>query len=214
VVISSIDARPQLRHLHDVLQGLYDPRIEQARGPVVRSRRARARLQNLREPSVQRLLLRLARRSNARAEWKPDKAHFILAVDPLRYRAVMVTPDPAMPDPWKKKPYYSAIKRWATRFVRENKKILVVHRGFVTVVLPDRDVPIGVIPPGQEIVIYRNARYASAAKGFRNRRRNANSEANTCAARRLRGGGEPICRSGFRPYHRSLCGLNGSRVMS
>jgi hypothetical protein len=89
-------------------------------------------------------------------EWKPDKAHFILAVDLSFYRAVTVTPDPAMPDAWKREPYYSAMKRWATRFVRENKKILVVHRGFVTVVLPDRDVPIGVIPPGQEIVIYRN----------------------------------------------------------
>jgi hypothetical protein len=90
-----------------------------------------------------------------RPEWKPDKAHFILSVDLSFYRAVTVTPDPAMPDAWKREPYYSAIKRWATRFVRENKKILVVHRGFVTVV-PDREVPIGVVPPGQEIVISQN----------------------------------------------------------
>jgi hypothetical protein len=84
-------------------------------------------------------------------EWKPDKAHFILAVDLSFYRAVTVTPDPVMPEP-----YYSALKRWATRFVRENKKILVVHRGFVTVLLPDRDVPIGVTRKGDEIVISRN----------------------------------------------------------
>jgi hypothetical protein len=84
-------------------------------------------------------------------EWKPDKAHFILSVDLSFYRAVTVTPDPAMPDAWKRE-----LKRWATRFVRENKKILVVHRGFVTGVLPDRDVPIGVVPPGQEIVISQN----------------------------------------------------------
>jgi hypothetical protein len=30
-----------------------------------------------------------------------------------------------------------------------------LNRGFVTVVLPDRDVPFGVIPPGEEILIYR-----------------------------------------------------------
>ena len=89
-------------------------------------------------------------------EWKPDKAHFILSVDLSFHPAVTVTPDPAMPDAWKREPYYSATKRWATRFVRENKKILVVHCSFVTVVLPDRDVPIGVVPPGQEIVISRN----------------------------------------------------------
>jgi hypothetical protein len=89
-------------------------------------------------------------------EWKPDKAHFILAVDLSFYRAVTVTPDPVMPDAWKREPYYSAIKRWATKFIHENKKILVVHRGFVTVVLPDRDVPIGVMRKGDEIVISRN----------------------------------------------------------
>jgi hypothetical protein len=58
--------RPQLRHLH-VLQGLFDPRVEQARGPPLRSRRAWPRLQDLRGPAryLQGFLLHVARRPGA-----------------------------------------------------------------------------------------------------------------------------------------------------
>jgi hypothetical protein len=65
--------------------------------------------------------------------------------------------DPDRPDAWRKEPYYSTIKGWARKFCPQNKKVLVVDvRGFMTVVLPDRDVPIGVIGTDQEIVIFRD----------------------------------------------------------
>jgi hypothetical protein len=90
------------------------------------------------------------------SEWKPDKARFVVATDVFGYNALTVTLDPGMPQAWKKEPYYAAIKSWAARFLRDGKKILVVDsRGFVTVVLPDRDVPLGVIGQGEEIAIYR-----------------------------------------------------------
>jgi Fe-S-cluster containining protein len=88
-------------------------------------------------------------------EWKPDKSHFVVALDLTGYRALTLTLDPGMPLAWKKEPYYSVIKGWAEKFFQKNKKVLVLNRGFVTVVLPDRDVPLGVISPGEEILIYR-----------------------------------------------------------
>jgi hypothetical protein len=87
-------------------------------------------------------------------EWKPDKAHFVVSAD-RAYQALTITLDPGVPLAWKKEPYYARIKLWALSFFPENKKVLVMNRGHATVVLPDRDVPIGVIVPGEEILIYR-----------------------------------------------------------
>ena len=38
----------------------------------------------------------------------------------------------------------------------EDKKVLVSVNGHITVILPDRDVPIGLIRPGEEIRVWRN----------------------------------------------------------
>jgi Fe-S-cluster containining protein len=90
-------------------------------------------------------------------EWKPEKAHFVVMLDLLGYQALTISLDANRPDAWRKEPYYSTIKGWARKFSPENKKVLVVDiRGSVTVVLPDRDVPIGVFSPRkQEIVVFR-----------------------------------------------------------
>jgi hypothetical protein len=91
-------------------------------------------------------------------EWKPDRAHFVVALDLLYNQALTITPAPNRPDAWKKEPYYSTIKGWARKFCPDNKKVLVIdQRGFVTAVLPDRDLPIGVVGASDEVVIYREA---------------------------------------------------------
>jgi len=90
-------------------------------------------------------------------EWKPEKAHFVVALDLLGHEALTISLDPGRPDAWKKEPYYSTIKAWARRFCPESKKVLVIdHRGCVTVVLPDRDVPIPVLGANEDIVILRD----------------------------------------------------------
>jgi hypothetical protein len=89
-------------------------------------------------------------------EWKPEMARFVVALD-LLYDALKITPDPGRPDAWKKEPYYSTIKGWARKFCPENKKVAVVDsRGSMIVVLPDREVPVGVVGTDQEIVIFRD----------------------------------------------------------
>jgi hypothetical protein len=72
------------------------------------------------------------------------------------YQALMVTVDPGMPRAWKREPYYSMLKRFSEVFFRQDKKVLVSLDGYITVILPDRDVPIGLIRPGEEIRIWRN----------------------------------------------------------
>jgi hypothetical protein len=74
--------------------------------------------------------------------WKPEVARFVLSED--RGREVMtVTVDPGMP----------------------LAKVLVSLRGQLTVVLPDRDVPIGALAPDEDIIVWRDL-WGHAAPGF------------------------------------------------
>jgi hypothetical protein len=88
-------------------------------------------------------------------EWKPETARFVLAADPP-HRALTVMVDPGMPLAWKRAPYYAHLKRLSDRLFAEDTRLLVNLRGQITVVLPDRDVPLGVPPRGAEVAIWRD----------------------------------------------------------
>jgi len=90
---------------------------------------------------------------NLGPEWKPEVSRFVLSAD-ATHRAILVTVDPGMPLAWKRQPYYATLKKFSEVFFRINQKVLVNLGGHITVVLPDRDVPIGLIGPGEEIVIW------------------------------------------------------------
>jgi Fe-S-cluster containining protein len=70
-------------------------------------------------------------------------------------QALLVTVDPGTPLAWKREPYYARLKQMSESAFRQDRKVLVTLRGQVTVILPDRDVAIGVIAPGEEIVVWR-----------------------------------------------------------
>jgi hypothetical protein len=91
---------------------------------------------------------------NLGPEWKPEVSRFVLSAD-ATHRAIMVTVDPGMPLTWKRAPYYAVLKQFSEVFFRIDQKVLVNLGGHITVVLPDRDVPIGRIAAGDEIVIWR-----------------------------------------------------------
>jgi hypothetical protein len=88
-------------------------------------------------------------------EWKPEISRFVLSEDRDR-GAVTVTIDPGMPLAWKREPYYSRLKQLSEILFRANRKVLVSLRGHITVILPDRDVPIGVTAPGEDIIVWRD----------------------------------------------------------
>jgi hypothetical protein len=88
-------------------------------------------------------------------EWKPEVCRFVLSSDAV-HRAIMVTVDPGRPLAWKREPYYAVLKQFSQVFFRIDQKVLVNLNGHITVILPDREVPIGPIGPGDEIVIRRD----------------------------------------------------------
>jgi Fe-S-cluster containining protein len=87
-------------------------------------------------------------------EWKPEVSRFVMSADPANH-VLTVMVDPGMPHAWKREPYYARLKQFSEVAFRQDKKVLVNLRGQITVILPDRDVPIGAIVPGQEIVVWR-----------------------------------------------------------
>ncbi len=102
---------------------------------------------------------------NLGPEWKPEVSRFVLSADPA-YQALMVIVDPGMPLAWKREPYYRRLKQMSEIAFRHCTKVLVSLRGHITVILPDRDVPIGMTAPGEDIVIWREG----SAYGARLRR--------------------------------------------
>jgi Fe-S-cluster containining protein len=102
---------------------------------------------------------------NLGPEWKPEVSRFVLSADPAN-QALTLMIDPGMPLAWKRAPYYARLKQISEVSFRQDKKVLVNLRGHITVILPDRDVPIGVIAPGEEIVLWREG----SAYGARLRR--------------------------------------------
>jgi Fe-S-cluster containining protein len=127
--------------------------------------------------------------SNLGPEWQPEVCRFVLALDPAR-QALMVMVDPGRPLAWKREPYYSRLKQFAEASFRLGKKVLVDLKGDITAMLPDREVPIGAIAPGDEILVWRNG----PTYGVRVERgsRLEKTSARTSAEHKPAGGFEPL----------------------
>jgi hypothetical protein len=96
--------------------------------------------------------------------WKPEISGFVLTIS-LRYASMLVMVDPARPFAWRMQPYHGRLREWSAGAFRENKRIVAMVAGEATVILPDRDVPIGVLGLDDEIVLSR------AGAGFHAERR-------------------------------------------
>ena len=91
---------------------------------------------------------------NIDSMWKPSICGFVLTIS-LRYQSMLVMVDPARPLAWKELPYYGRLKEWSARAFLENKRIVAMLGREATVILPDRDVAIGVLGPDDAIVLSR-----------------------------------------------------------
>lgn len=84
-------------------------------------------------------------------EWKPERSKMVLTLD-TETRFLLVQVDAGAPAGWKREPYYAQLKRWAVAAARERRHVIVLVNKLATVILPDRDVPVGAIEPGDRIV--------------------------------------------------------------
>ena len=81
--------------------------------------------------------------------WKPSSCKFLLMDDSGDTHIVV---DPARPDAWKKEPYYSCFKGWSQQGLDGGAKVIVAIGNRAIVILPDRDVDLGIMASGDRIV--------------------------------------------------------------
>lgn len=86
-------------------------------------------------------------------EWKPDRAKMVLTVDPAT-RFLFVQVDPGNASAWRREPYHGQLRAWAAASAPQRRHVLVFVNRNATVVLPDRDVPLGAMEPGDRLVVH------------------------------------------------------------
>ena len=84
-------------------------------------------------------------------EWRPDRARMVLSLDPVS-RSMNVQVDPGQPNAWRRDPYHAQLQRWAAASLPLKRHVLVHVNTSTTVVLPDRDISLGVFAPGDRLV--------------------------------------------------------------
>ena len=84
-------------------------------------------------------------------EWKPERSKMVLSVEPTT-NFLFVQVDPGAPKAWKAEPFYRHLKSWATAGAASRRHVVVFLNKSATVILPDRDVAIGILRPGDRIV--------------------------------------------------------------
>ena len=86
-------------------------------------------------------------------EWKPDRAKFAM-LKSAGGRHLTVFADPGSPSAWRRSPYYENLKHWAAQGVRNTADLHLVDVMIgprCVVILPDREVEIGELGPGEMI---------------------------------------------------------------
>lgn len=75
-------------------------------------------------------------------EWKPEKSKFALIQTPQGITAFV---DPGNASAWRRSPYFETFKRWAMESARNGRIVAVRVGPRAYVVLPDREVDLGVM---------------------------------------------------------------------
>ncbi len=85
-------------------------------------------------------------------EWRPSVSKLIPVVD-AECRQMRIHVDPEHPDAWKAKPYYERLKQWARISVSQRMLVVVRIGELAVVVLPDKDVELGVLEDDEVIMV-------------------------------------------------------------
>jgi len=76
---------------------------------------------------------------------------------------IYVQVDPGAPSAWRKQPYYDQLRRWAKNNLPKGICVVVFVNDVATVIMPDRDVPLGAMKSTDGISVRRNLASGSAA---------------------------------------------------
>ena len=80
--------------------------------------------------------------------WRPDRCGFV--VREHKGSVLWIEVEPTRPLAWREPPFYAQIKQWAGLAIADRGAVVVACARSLTIVLPDKDVPIGVPVEGDE----------------------------------------------------------------
>jgi len=86
-------------------------------------------------------------------EWKPERSRIVITLDQQGRLTAHV--DLTRPNAWKQQPYYGKLKEWAIAALPKNKLVIVRLGTRMYVILPDRDVDLGLMTPEDRILTRR-----------------------------------------------------------
>ena len=83
-------------------------------------------------------------------EWKPSVCKMVVDSKPSLF---VVHTDPAVSQPWRAEPYFSVLKRLSGQGLTKGTIVMVIERRRSIVILPDREVDLGIIGPDARIAM-------------------------------------------------------------
>ena len=95
-------------------------------------------------------------------EWKPQRAKFVL-VKTEGGKHLTACVDPSYPTAWRRSPYYENLKQWAIEGMRRSPDLHLVNVMIASrciVILPDREVEIGILAHDEGIQVEMKKTYA------------------------------------------------------
>jgi hypothetical protein len=88
-------------------------------------------------------------------EWKPEVSHFVMSIYPGS-NSLNISVDPGYPQAWREERYLRRFRVWAGAALEQGDQVLVFNGPRVIAILPDREVELGEIRPGDRIVSLKN----------------------------------------------------------
>jgi hypothetical protein len=83
--------------------------------------------------------------------WRPSASRLVIGFEGGS-KTMLIQVDPDRPDAWKRAPYYQRLKEWSRRAVAGRAQVIVMIGLRAIVILPDRDVDLGLIGDDEMIV--------------------------------------------------------------
>jgi hypothetical protein len=88
---------------------------------------------------------------NLGPEWRPTKSKMVLFIEGDQ-NVLAVRVDPSDPGAWRREPYFQQLKQFAITEA-DRKRVVVYVKNRVIVVLPNKEVDVGVMRPGDQLVV-------------------------------------------------------------
>lgn len=108
--------------------------------------------------------------------WRPSRSRIVLRSERDTNR-IIAQVDPERPGVWKREPFHSTLRAWARDGIPARRQVLVCIGNRTIVILPDRDVDLGVVEIDELIITeVRNGPAGSRLDAFKMKRDDPRAE--------------------------------------